>query len=319
MQRDYLHVKENPYRQGVLQGNYVEELYASDFKQNQTIKSYYPMSETKSQFQFKGFSPNISKKRINEKSHTEITQKINLQKLVNSEDEDKDKEDNPQNKIFAKNKTNQKKMKSQNFENSVSENEKSQNENEETQNFENQNSQTENFKSKNFETQNFQTKNFETQNSEIQNFENENCQNQKKNPEPENPENKKKDLTEILNLGKSLKKTYEMLSRSGSLEEEEIPFKKSKIGDEHRFKTSYNLSYDLHVKPQVFTKNDWRGDFKTSNTIRVEERNIKERMKRTVQMKETMERERVVKDFSKKNLGFSNTFDVPEILIGWRN
>lgn len=31
MQKNYLTEKENPYRFGVLQGNYVEEMYASDF------------------------------------------------------------------------------------------------------------------------------------------------------------------------------------------------------------------------------------------------------------------------------------------------
>lgn len=32
MQRNYLTEKENPYRYGVFQGNYVEEIYSKDYE-----------------------------------------------------------------------------------------------------------------------------------------------------------------------------------------------------------------------------------------------------------------------------------------------
>lgn len=241
MQRDYLHVKENQYRQGVLQGNYVEELYADDFKQNQTINSYYPMSETKSQFKYQGFEPNNSKNTLKEKVDSK-NKRMNLNSLKKEEEEEEKEEKDIEN---------------------------------------------------------------------IVKVEKVGCE--------ENKENKENNLKNILGLGKSLKMTYEMLSREGSLEEEEIPFKKNKLGDDYRFKTSYNLSYDLHIKPQVFTKNDWRGDLSTLKTIKIEEKNIKERLKKTLEMKTIKEKAEKDTDFSKKNLGFSKTFDVPEILIGWRN
>lgn len=50
MQRNYLTEKENPYRYGVLLGNYVEEKYANDYTQIQASNHTNPISETRETF-----------------------------------------------------------------------------------------------------------------------------------------------------------------------------------------------------------------------------------------------------------------------------
>ena len=53
MDRNYLKIKENPYRFGVLQGNYVEEIYARDFMKTYKKEPMVKLSETHAQFQKK--------------------------------------------------------------------------------------------------------------------------------------------------------------------------------------------------------------------------------------------------------------------------
>ena len=53
MDRNYLKIKENPYRFGVLQGNYVEEIYARDFMKTYKKEPMVKLSETQAQFQRK--------------------------------------------------------------------------------------------------------------------------------------------------------------------------------------------------------------------------------------------------------------------------
>ena len=51
MQKNYLAEKENPYRYGVLQGNYVEEMYANDYEKIQTKNTSFPLTETQRSYQ----------------------------------------------------------------------------------------------------------------------------------------------------------------------------------------------------------------------------------------------------------------------------
>lgn len=50
MQSNYLNNKENSYRQGVLEGNYVEEIYARDFDRSKRKEPRIFVSETKEKF-----------------------------------------------------------------------------------------------------------------------------------------------------------------------------------------------------------------------------------------------------------------------------
>ncbi len=261
MQRNYFTEKENPYRFGVLQGNYIEELYAKDFERNQTVTKYFPTTEMQSNFQ--------RPIKIDQKEKKVSFRDENKEELdVNIEDGDRnDQEVKPESETPLTN-------------NSVCKEDQEVNENlGKTNEIENQ---------------------FYQQNCNVTNV----------------PQKKLS-----LNDKNCAKRTISMLNRGNSIEEEEreekMKMKIKKNKEFYRYISSYNMDYDYHVKPQIYTQNDWRGEKKTKDSMieTVKQHELLEIQKLEAEQKKVDQ----ALNYSKRNQNFTKTFDKPHISIGFRN